>query len=129
MSLSIGGLASAAFGHIPLDSNPNLQSSTVKSSCVDAFLARRNQAGGRRGIRMYRELNVVSSYARQQENRSAGYHGYHSTEPQGVSVVFGSYSTVPTGTTNAAAVSLDSIWTPRRHFLRVTGERAVPTSL
>ena len=79
---------------------------------------RRRGRVGRHGTRMYREFLVVSSYARQQENRSNGYHGYHSTEPQGVSLSFVGYHMVPIGTTNAALVGLDSIWTPEKASVR-----------
>jgi hypothetical protein len=68
---------------------------------------------------MYRRIDVVSSIARQQQNRQNGYHGYHHTEPQGVIVAYLGYDAVPMATKNAAVTSLDSKWTPRRHFSEV----------
>ena len=79
---------------------------------------RANQPGAWGGS-LYRKVIVVFSFARRQRNRQSGYHGYHSTEQQGLSVEFIDYHRVPTDTTNAAVPSLDSKWTPPSHFSRV----------
>jgi hypothetical protein len=75
---------------------------------------------------MYTKSNVVSSITRQQQNRQHDYHGYHSTERQRLSVEIIDYHTVPVDTTDAALTSLDSKWTPRRHFPRAVGPTNSP---
>jgi len=68
------------------------------------------------GSRIYRTSIVVSSIARQRENLKHGYHGYHRIEGQGDMAKTMIPTMATMATTNAAARSLDSIWTPRRHF-------------
>ena len=46
---------------------------------------------------------------------SHGYHGYHLIEGKGVMALF-VHHMAPMATTNAAATSLDSKWTPQRQF-------------
>ena len=53
------------------------------------------------------------------ENRHSGYHGYHLIEGQGDRATTMAPVMATMATTNAAATSLDSKWTPRRHFSEV----------
>jgi hypothetical protein len=50
------------------------------------------------------------------ENRNNGYHGYHRIERQRDRATRVAPMMPAMATTNAAAASLDSIWTPRRQF-------------
>jgi hypothetical protein len=60
--------------------------------------------------------SMLSSESRDNENRSNGYHGYHRIEGQGDIATTMAPTLATMATTNAAAASLDSKWTPRRHF-------------
>jgi len=71
---------------------------------------------GWEGCLLYRRGPVVSSFARQQENLENGSHGYHRIEGQRDIAFSDDPHMVPMATTNAAATSLDSKWTPRRQF-------------
>jgi hypothetical protein len=50
------------------------------------------------------------------EYRPHAYHGYHRIEGQGDRTTTIVPTMATTATTNAAVTSLDSKWTPRRHF-------------
>src|ERR1039458_6078916 len=64
---------------------------------------------------------MLSRHSR--DNNENHPHGYHRIEPQEVNVAYNGYHMVPMATTNAAVKSLDSKWTPRRHFSGIRGHR------
>src|SRR5260370_40119736 len=68
------------------------------------------------GSRIYRTSIVGSSFARQRENLKHGHPGYHRIERPGhiAKTMVPTMATI--ATTNAAATSLDSKWTPRRRY-------------
>ena len=68
------------------------------------------------GTLLYRKVIVVSSFAKRQRNRSSGYHEYQLSRGQSHKVGSLDHKMTTMATTNAAATSLDSKWTPQRDF-------------
>ena len=114
-------LCAAGCSITPLNISSAFQSSTVKWRTLQSSETLGGRASciadWRVGGRLYRECFVVSRIARQQQLCPDGYHGYHSREPQGLTVGFNAYHIGPMATTNATVWEVDSIWTPRRHSL------------
>ena len=68
----------------------------------------------------YIRIALLSPHTRDNnEHRPHGYHGYHRIERQRDRSTLLVTPMATMATTNVAATSLDSIWTPRRRFSKV----------